>query len=89
MKTNKSVTFHMVVLGGYVPIVVICDSDDECSHVCSDVVSLLGYSHVKINNCGRYRKDSIVITAKDYWKYENHDKWADEYYNKCFNPSNF
>ena len=89
MKTNKSVTFHMMVLGGYVPIVVICDSDDECSHVCSDATSLFGYSHVRINTCGRYRKDSIVITAKDYWKYENHNNWDDEYYNKCFKPSNF
>ena len=89
MKTNKSVTFHMVVLGGYVPVVVICDSDDECSHVCSDATSLFGYSHVRINTGGRYRKDSIVVKAKDYWKFENHNNWDDEYYNKCFNPSNF
>lgn len=88
-KNVKYVTFHINTLGGYTPIAVKCDNFEEAQDVYFDVISLHGYSFVRMNYNGNIRKDCIVVDKTQYFDYNNHDKWVKEYYDKCFNPNNF
>lgn len=86
----KYVTYHLKRLEGIIPIAVKIEKNQEYVgyDVFFDACSLCGLSNVRINNTGRLRKDIMIISISEHYKYD-WKKLSDEYYNKCFNPNNF
>ena len=82
------VTYHILEIGGYTPILIVCNTEEEMYDVLYDACSLHGLTHVRKNQSGKARRDAIRLTAKDHYKYDWH-KWSKEYYNNYFNPDYF
>jgi len=53
-----------------------------------DACSLVGLKNVRFNNCGRIRKDAIVIDYKQHYSYD-WEVLQKQYFDKYFNPSLF
>lgn len=83
------VTFHINTFSGYTPIAVKCNTLEEALAVAADVDSLYGYSNLRLNKSGRFRKDAIVADETEYWDYNNRNVWETLYYDKTFNPEYF
>lgn len=91
MKSIKFITYHILSLGGNsTPIAVDCSdlSKSDIENIYFDAHSLHGLSRVKVNRCGKLRKDVMQITPQQHWKYE-WDSLCNQYYDKMFNPKNF
>lgn len=89
-KKNKNdvfVTFWRVVdmHRNYVPIAIRCKDYENAREVASDVYSLLGVQYLYINENGKLRCDSMVVTSDEYLSNKcNFDKIYNEYWEKMF-----
>lgn len=71
------------------PIAVDCSniSTDDAYEIYADSHSLHGLGNVRVNYSGKIRKDIVIITPKEHYKYDWH-KLSQKYYNKMFKPKN-
>jgi hypothetical protein len=76
--------------GNNTPVAVDCKdlTNEQTTSILLDTDSLFGISNVRVNRTGKVRKDIMIISMEEHYQY-NWDKISKNYYNKCFNPSNF
>lgn len=86
----KYITYHILGLGIKTPIAVDCSTikENKGYDIYFDANSLAGLNHVSINFCGKIRKDAIIITPEEHYKY-NFSELEKQYYDKYYNPKNF
>ena len=53
-----------------------------------DATSLVVLKNVRTNYDGKLRKDIIIISAEEHYKYD-FSELEKQYYDKCYNPNNF
>lgn len=91
MKQIKYITYTIIGMHkNNTPIAVDCSqiTRDEAVEIYKDADSLHGIGQVRGNFSGVIRKDRIVITPAEHYKYdwEILDK---QYFDKMYNPDNF
>ena len=81
----KYITYKIHNLGGNkTPIAVAINDDEKIGYeVFFDADSLVALDNVRVNNCGKIRKDAIIITPSEHYEY-NWKKLNDQYYDKHF-----
>ena len=86
----KYITYHIRGLGINTPIAVDCSNIKENLgyEIYFDADSLAGLKNVTINNCGKIRKDAIVITPQEHYTYD-WGKLEKMFYNANYNPEFF
>lgn len=86
----KYITYHIQGLGIKTPIAVDVFklSREKQTDLYFDANTLFALKNVRTNYSGKLRKDIIIISAEEHYKY-NFSQLEKQYYDKCYNPNNF
>jgi len=86
----KYITYHIQGLGIKTPIAVDISklNREKQTDLYFDATSLVALKNVRTNYNGKLRKDIIIISAEEHYKY-NFSELEKQYYDKCYNPNNF
>ena len=86
----KYITYHIQGLGVKTPIAVDVFklSREKQTDLYFDATSLVALKNVKNNFSGRLRKDIIIISSEEHYKYMFREL-EKQYYDKVFNPEYF
>ena len=86
----KYITYHIQGLGIKTPIAVDVFklNREKQTDLYFDATSLVALKNVRTNYNGKLRKDIIIISAEEHYKYD-FSELEKQYYDKCYNPKNF
>ncbi len=86
----KYITYHIQGLGIKTPIAVDVFklSREKQIDLYFDATSLVALKNVRTNYSGKLRKDIIIISSEEHYKYMFREL-EKQYYDKVFNPEYF